>query len=93
MPRRRILCLRRGCKQCVRKVQWLRARLTQHRHAAIEALHEQLRVRKEKQYQLLEKLQAQDRVKRLAEDQVSSMEDKLRQLHAKKDQAKKKVSI
>lgn len=49
----------------------------------LEALHEQLRVRKEKQYQLLEKLQAQDRVKRLAEDQVSSMEEKLRQLHAK----------
>merc|ERR1719155_304484 len=43
----------------------------------LEALHEQLRVRKEKQYQLLEKLQGQE------EDQVSGMEDKLRQLHAK----------
>ena len=49
----------------------------------LEALHEQLRVRKEKQYQLLEKLQGQEEAKRQAEDQVSGMEDKLRQLHAK----------
>ena len=36
----------------------------------VEALQEQLRVRKEKQYQLLEKLQAQEEAKRQAEDQV-----------------------
>ena len=40
-------------------------------------------MRKEKQYQLLEKLQGQEEAKRQAEDQVSGMEDKLRQLHAK----------
>ncbi|CAM9735053.1 unnamed protein product [Ectocarpus sp. 4 AP-2014] len=49
----------------------------------LESLQEQLRVRKEKQYQLLEKLQGQEEAKRQAEDQVSSMEDKLRALHAR----------
>lgn len=37
----------------------------------LESLQEQLRVRKEKQYQLLEKLQGQEEAKRQAEDQVS----------------------
>lgn len=50
----------------------------------LENLQEQLRVRKEKQYQLLEKLQAQEEAKRQAEDQVAGMEDQLRALHAKK---------
>lgn len=36
----------------------------------LESLQEQLRVRKEKQYQLLEKLQGQEEAKRQAEDQV-----------------------
>lgn len=36
----------------------------------LEALQEQLRVRKEKQYQLLEKLQGEEEAKRQAEDQV-----------------------
>ena len=49
----------------------------------VEALQEQLRVRKEKQYQLLEKLQAQEQAKRQAEDQLAGMEDQLRQLHAR----------
>lgn len=49
----------------------------------VEALQEQLRVRKEKQYQLLEKLQAQEEAKRQAEDQVAGMEDQLRGLHAR----------
>lgn len=38
----------------------------------LESLQEQLRVRKEKQYQLLEKLQGQEEAKRQAEDQVST---------------------
>lgn len=38
----------------------------------LEALQEQLRVRKEKQYQLLEKLQGEEEAKRQAEDQVRS---------------------
>ena len=50
----------------------------------VESLQEQLRVRKEKQYQLLEKLQAQEQAKRQAEDLVAGMEDQLRTLHAKK---------
>ena len=49
----------------------------------VEALQEQLRVRKEKQYQLLEKLQAQEQAKRQAEDQLAGMEDQLRSLHAR----------
>jgi myosin protein heavy chain len=49
----------------------------------LESLYEQLRVRKEKNYQLLEKLQGQEEAKRQAEDQVAGMEDKLRALHAK----------
>jgi myosin protein heavy chain len=49
----------------------------------VEALQEQLRVRKEKQYQLLEKLQGQEEAKRQAEDQVTGMEEQLRTLHAR----------
>lgn len=41
----------------------------------LESLQEQLRVRKEKQYQLLEKLQGQEEAKRQAEDQVCVRED------------------
>ena len=49
----------------------------------IESLHEQLRVRKEKQYHLLEKMQAAEETKRQAEDQCMAMEEKLRSLHAR----------
>jgi myosin heavy subunit len=49
----------------------------------VEALQEQLRVRKEKQYQILEKMQAQEEAKRQAEDQVAGMEEQLRGLHAR----------
>lgn len=49
----------------------------------VEALQEQLRVRKEKQYQLLEKLQSFEEAKRQAEDQVAGMEEQLRGLHAR----------
>lgn len=49
----------------------------------VESFQEQLRVRKEKQYQLLEKLQAQEEAKRQAEDQVAGMEEQLRGLHAR----------
>lgn len=44
----------------------------------IEALQEQLRVRKEKQYQLLEKLQSLEELKQQAEDRVSGMDEKIR---------------
>ncbi|KAJ1457218.1 hypothetical protein M885DRAFT_586854 [Pelagophyceae sp. CCMP2097] len=49
----------------------------------LETLQEQLRVRKGKQYQLLEKLQASEAAQARADDQAAGMEDKLRQLHAK----------
>lgn len=49
----------------------------------VEALQEQLRVRKEKQYQLLEKLQAQEQARRHAQDQLAGMEDQLRSLHSR----------
>lgn len=44
----------------------------------LESLQEQLRVRKEKQYQLLEKLQGQEEAKRQADDQVGVLEESLR---------------
>lgn len=59
------------------------AELKMKTQVEVEALQEQLRVRKEKQYQLLEKLQAQEEAKRQAEDQVTGMEEQLRGLHAK----------
>eukprot|EP00605_Chrysophyceae_sp_TOSAG23-4_P002139 GSChrysophyteH1.ASY1.ANO1.2366.1 assembled CDS len=59
------------------------AELKMKTQVEVEALQEQLRVRKEKQYQLLEKLQAQEEAKRQAEDQVAGMEEQLRGLHAR----------
>lgn len=49
----------------------------------IESLQEQLRVRKEKQYHLLEKMQAADEAKRQAEDQATALTEKMRALHAR----------
>lgn len=59
------------------------AELKMKTQVEVEALQEQLRVRKEKQYQLLEKLQGQEEAKRQAEDQVTGMEEQLRTLHAR----------
>lgn len=50
----------------------------------LEALQEQLRVRKEKQYQLLKKMQQQEEARTHADDLVAGLEDKLRSI---KDQA------
>ena len=47
----------------------------------LEALQEQLRVRKEKQYQLLEQVQSANEEKRQALDQSAAMEEKLRKIH------------
>lgn len=44
----------------------------------LEALQEQLRVRKEKQYQLLDKMQQLEEAKRRGDDQLAALEDKLR---------------
>ncbi|CAN0502124.1 unnamed protein product, partial [Phaeothamnion confervicola] len=49
----------------------------------LESLQEQLRVRKEKQYQLLERLQGHEEAQRQAEDHVAAAEDRLRALHAR----------
>jgi hypothetical protein len=49
----------------------------------IEAMQEQLRVRKEKQYQLLEKLQVVEEAKKRAEDQVAGMDEQLRSFNAR----------
>ncbi|ETV97112.1 hypothetical protein H310_09921 [Aphanomyces invadans] len=46
----------------------------------LESLHEQLRVRKEKQYQLLEKIQSLEEAKRQNDDTLHGMEEKIRQL-------------
>ncbi|OQS00936.1 hypothetical protein THRCLA_05811 [Thraustotheca clavata] len=46
----------------------------------LESLHEQLRVRKEKQYQLLEKIQSLEEAKRQSDDTLHGMEERVRQL-------------
>jgi hypothetical protein len=74
-----IRLLRAECEQLKQQ----NAELKMKTQVEVEALQEQLRVRKEKQYQLLEKLQAQEEAKRQAEDQVTGMEEQLRGLHAR----------
>jgi hypothetical protein len=59
----------------------------------IESLQEQLRVRIEKQYQLLEKLQNQEAARRRAEDQASTMEESLQKLHSKSSSADTKLQL
>lgn len=49
----------------------------------LEAIQEQLRLRKEKQYQLLGKLQSQEETSRQAEDHVKEMEQTVRELRQK----------
>lgn len=46
----------------------------------LEALNEQLRLRKEKQYQLLGKLQSQEEASRQAEDRMKELEQKIKDL-------------
>eukprot|EP00607_Mallomonas_marina_P000990 CAMPEP_0182425694 /NCGR_PEP_ID=MMETSP1167-20130531/12170_1 /TAXON_ID=2988 /ORGANISM="Mallomonas Sp, Strain CCMP3275" /LENGTH=874 /DNA_ID=CAMNT_0024606617 /DNA_START=90 /DNA_END=2714 /DNA_ORIENTATION=+ len=69
------------------------AELKMKTQVEVEALQEQLRVRKEKQYQLLEKLQAQEEAKRQAEDQVTGMEEQLRGLHARNVELETQLQI
>lgn len=59
----------------------------------IESLQDQLRVRKEKQYQLLEKLQNQEEARRRAEDQISSLEELTKSLHAKMSNAETELQL
>lgn len=59
----------------------------------IESLQEQLRVRKEKQYQLLEKLQQQEEARRQAEDQVSCMDDRIRELRTKTSETETQLQL
>ncbi|KAF4042752.1 Leucine Rich repeat [Phytophthora infestans] len=59
----------------------------------LEALQEQLRVRKEKQYQLLEKLQQLEEAKRQSDDQLASAEDKARKLHARNQELETQVQL
>jgi len=49
----------------------------------LESLQEQLRVRKEKQYQLLEKAQSAEDAKRKADDAVGALEDRIKAMAAK----------
>jgi len=71
--------LRSECEQL--RVQ--NAEMERKSEVEIESLQEQLRVRKEKQYQLLEKTQAAEEAKRQAEDQTAAMTEKMRALHAR----------
>lgn len=59
----------------------------------LEALQEQLRVRKEKQYQLLEKLQQLEELKRQSEDQIAAVEDKTRKLHVRNQELETQVQL
>ncbi|KAG7397048.1 LPXTG-motif cell wall anchor domain protein [Phytophthora boehmeriae] len=59
----------------------------------MESLQEQLRVRKEKQYQLLEKLQQLEETKRQSDDQLASVEDKIRKLHARNQELETQVQL
>ena len=49
----------------------------------LDAVHEQLRVRKENQYQLLGKLQSQEEYMRQAEDQAKEFEQCIQELRQK----------
>ena len=59
----------------------------------IESLQEQLRVRKEKQYQLLEKLQFQEETRRKAEDQVSALEERIKSLISKSSSTETQLQL
>lgn len=59
----------------------------------IESLQEQLRVRKEKQYKLLEKLQTQEETRLKTEDQVANLEDKIKNLISKSSSTEVQLQI
>lgn len=59
----------------------------------VEALQEQLRVRKEKQYQLLEKLQQLEEMKRQSDDHVNGLEDKLRKFHERNQELETQLQL
>jgi len=59
----------------------------------VEALQEHLRVRKEKQYQLLEKFQIQEEARRQAEDQIAGMEEKIRELATERSDAETQLQL
>jgi hypothetical protein len=59
----------------------------------VEALQEQLRVRKEKQYQLLEKIQQLEETKRHGDDQLQAMEDKLRKFHERNQELETQLQL
>lgn len=64
----------------VEQLKQKKAELTIQSTVELEAVQEQLRLRKEKQYQLLGKLQSQEEESRRAEDQVKDMEQVVRDL-------------
>ena len=74
-----IRLLRFECEQLKQQ----NAELKMKTQVEVESLQEQIRVRKEKQYQQLERLQSQEEAKHQAEDQVSGMEEQLRGLHSR----------
>lgn len=80
-------------KSEVNAVKTQMSELTMKSSIEIESLQEQLRVRKEKQYQLLERLQNQEEARRQAEDQVSSLEEKIRNLHTKSTSTEEQLRL
>jgi myosin protein heavy chain len=67
--------------------------VTMQSSVEIESLQEQLSVRKEKQYQLLERLQNQEETRRQAEDKVSSLEERIRNLHSKSSSVETQLQL
>ncbi len=59
----------------------------------IESLQEQLSIRKEKQYQLLERLQNQEEARRQAEDKVSSLEDEICKISSKANSTETQLQV
>lgn len=69
------------------------AELKMKTEVELEALHEQLRVRKAKQYQLLEHVQRLEEAKRLSDDQLHALDDKLRRVHARSQELETQLQL
>ena len=59
----------------------------------LDSLQEQLRVRKEKQYILLQKLQSQEDIRRRAEDEVRTMEERIKILERRSKETDAQLQI
>jgi len=61
--------------------------------AELESLEEQLRLRKEKQYQLMEKLQLQEEARREAEDRVAALKEVMQNIKTKNSELETQTQL